>query len=169
MPEGRDQGVWEIASLLVDKPQSNNQESNAQIQQVILVVPGSRKRNGNYLSFLCLGEMEQLDHGFPPGDAKVLKSSNLHCCCLAQSICEAVYRFLLLLPSHRWSSDGYWIKGEHKNGFSQTAALVPLFRLLGIQVSSFPTKSSQDNRNKDFPDGPIAKTPHSHCRRPSGN
>ncbi|CAI9163233.1 unnamed protein product [Rangifer tarandus platyrhynchus] len=113
--------------------------------------------------------MEQLDHGFPPGDAKVLKASNLHCCCLAQSICEAVYHFLLLLPRHHWSSDGYWIKAEHKNGLSQTAALVLLCRLLGIQVSSFPTKSSQDNRNKDFPDGPIAKTPHSHCRRPSGN
>ena len=133
------------------------------------MVPTSGKRNGNYLSFLCLGKMEQLDLGFPPGDAKVLKASNLHCCCLAQSICEAVSYFLFPLPRHLWSSEGDWIEAEYKNGLSQTAASVPLFRLLGIQVSSFPSKSSQDNRSKDFPDGPVAKIPHSHCRRPSGN
>lgn len=74
-----------------------------------------------------------------------MKDSNLHCC-----LPERLSRISSLdCPGRSGLADGYRVKAEHSNGLSQAAALVPHFRQLGIQASSFPSKSSQDHRKSD--------------------
>ena len=149
MPDGRDQEVWKAVSPLVGQATHRQPRIHCSDSPGYACGADEWREKWN-LPFLSLPRQNRARPWVPSRlcqEFERFKSSLLPgMVCLPERL---ALTSSLCCPGWSGLADGCRVKAAQHHGPPQTTAWVPHFRHLRIQVLSFPSASSQGDRNSD--------------------